>query len=87
VTRNGALPEYVVDGKTGWIVPPGDERALQRRLCQALSDPTRLRIMGDAGRRWYEKARRQEEEALFSMYVGVRASLQEVLRPAIQMVA
>ncbi len=87
VTRNGALPEYVVDGETGWIVPPGDERALQRSLSHALSDPARLRVMGEAGRRWYDKERRQEEETLFSMYVGVRASLQEVLRPATQMIA
>jgi glycosyltransferase involved in cell wall biosynthesis len=31
-TRNGAIPELVVDGVTGRLVPPGDVRALVRAL-------------------------------------------------------
>jgi glycosyltransferase involved in cell wall biosynthesis len=27
LTRTGALPEYVVAGETGWVVPPGDAKA------------------------------------------------------------
>ncbi|MEI2689528.1 MAG: glycosyltransferase [Anaerolineae bacterium] len=32
VTRSGALPEYVQEGVTGWIVPPGDAAALAQTL-------------------------------------------------------
>jgi glycosyltransferase involved in cell wall biosynthesis len=33
----GAYRETVVDGETGWLVPPGDAEALARALAQALS--------------------------------------------------
>ena len=46
VTEAGALPEYVVAGATGWIVPAGDAAALTGVLRQALADPARLRQMG-----------------------------------------
>ncbi len=35
VTRAGALPEYVVEGETGWIVPPEDPAALASALAAA----------------------------------------------------
>jgi len=49
VTDTGALAEYVVEGETGWIVPPGDARALASALRAALADPGRLSAMGLAG--------------------------------------
>lgn len=69
VTRAGALPEYVVEGETGWVIPPADAAALAAVLRAALSDPSRLRRMGDAGRAWYDRARAAETEALLAMYV------------------
>jgi starch synthase len=53
-TRVGGIPEVVVDGETGWLVPPGDEAALARALHGALADPARARRMGEAGRRRVE---------------------------------
>jgi starch synthase len=53
-TRVGGIPEVVVDGETGGLVPPGDEAALARALRDALADPARARRMGDAGRRRVE---------------------------------
>ena len=68
VTRTGALPEYVVEGKTGWLVPPKDPQALADALEEALSDPVRLARMGEAGREWYDRERKAEEMTLQQMY-------------------
>lgn len=53
-TRVGGIPEVVVDGETGWLVPPGDPAALAEALRGALGDPVRARRMGEAGRRRVE---------------------------------
>ena len=68
VTRAGALPEYVQQGRTGYVVEPGDPGALARRLGELLGDPARVKQMGAAGRAWYETQRAQEERALSEMY-------------------
>ena len=68
VTRTGALPEYVQEGLTGWVVPPGDPAALAACLEEALADPARLQRMGSAGRAWYDDQRRWEARTLRTMY-------------------
>ena len=68
VTRTGALPEYVVEGETGWVIPPGDPQALAEVLREALGDPARLARMGAAGRDWYDRERTTEEGTLQQMY-------------------
>jgi glycosyltransferase involved in cell wall biosynthesis len=68
LTEVGALPEYVVPGETGWLVPAGDAGALAAALQEALADPARLRRMGAAGRAWFEVRRREEQAALCKMY-------------------
>ena len=68
VTHTGALPEYVQEGVTGWVVPPGDAAALARALQAALSDPARLAVMGQAGWQWYQRQRVQEYQALLALY-------------------
>jgi glycosyltransferase involved in cell wall biosynthesis len=70
VTQTGALPEYVQEGVTGWIVPPGDAAALAQALHSALADPARLAAMGAAGRQWYEAQRVGEFQALLELYQG-----------------
>jgi glycosyltransferase involved in cell wall biosynthesis len=45
-------PEVVVDGKTGFTVPPGDPRSLAEALCRILRDPGLRQRMGQEGRRW-----------------------------------
>jgi glycosyltransferase involved in cell wall biosynthesis len=49
-TNAGALPELVVDGATGIIVPPADPGALAGAIARLLADPERCRAMGAAGR-------------------------------------
>ncbi len=46
----GGIPDKVVPGVTGWLVPPGDAAALARALRAALANPGRLPAMGAAGR-------------------------------------
>ena len=48
--RFGAMPESVIDGETGWLVPP-DPEAVAGRLAAVLADPALARRMGEAGRR------------------------------------
>jgi glycosyltransferase involved in cell wall biosynthesis len=45
----GGIPEQVVDGLTGWLVPAADERALADRLTDLLASGDRARAMGQAG--------------------------------------
>lgn len=68
VARSGALPEYVEDGRTGFVVEPGHPAALARCLETVLNDPARLARMGAAGRAWYDVHRADEERALIRMY-------------------
>jgi glycosyltransferase involved in cell wall biosynthesis len=49
-SRIGGLAEVVVDGETGYLVDPGDVRALHDRLAELLADPARAHRMGDAAR-------------------------------------
>ena len=50
-TDGGALPEIVLPGETGLLVPMGDAPAMARAFTELLADPLRAREMGLAGRR------------------------------------
>jgi starch synthase len=51
-TETGGIPEIVVDGETGFLVPPGPDfiRQLAGRINALISDPAMARRFGDAGR-------------------------------------
>jgi glycosyltransferase involved in cell wall biosynthesis len=49
-TTVGGLPEEVVEGVTGLLVPPRDHVALGKALVALLTNPDRLREFGAAGR-------------------------------------
>jgi len=53
-TPVGGVPEAVVDGETGILVPPDDPEALAAALLRLLRDPELGRRMGEAGRRRVE---------------------------------
>ena len=69
-SRAGGLPDKVVPGVTGWLVPPGNDDALSAAIVKALSDPARLTSMGAAGRALVEKdfSWRAATDRLLSLY-------------------
>jgi len=50
VTDVGGAREAVTEGKTGYIVPAGDEREMADRIVQLLRDPKHAQTMGQRGR-------------------------------------
>jgi glycosyltransferase involved in cell wall biosynthesis len=54
-SRAGGLPDKVKPGVNGWLVDPGDERALAAAIGEALSDPARLGVMGAESRAIVER--------------------------------
>jgi glycosyltransferase involved in cell wall biosynthesis len=49
-SRVATIPEVVLDGETGLLVPVGDPVALAEALAQLAHDPDAARAMGEAGR-------------------------------------
>ena len=49
-TRVSAIPEVIVDGHTGWLVPPGDAAAIASALREALTHLEERTARGVAGR-------------------------------------
>jgi glycosyltransferase involved in cell wall biosynthesis len=66
-TAVGGLPDFVVPGRTGWLVPPRDPEALADTIAEALSDPGRGRRMAQAGRKLVEE------------HVDIRRTAREVM--------
>jgi glycosyltransferase involved in cell wall biosynthesis len=50
-TDVGGNGEAIVDGETGWLVPPRNPQALAARIVDLLKDPPRARQWGERGRR------------------------------------
>lgn len=59
-TDTGGMNSYVLDGKTGLLVPPGDVQALRNAICKLWENPGLAREMGRAGREFVEKNYSQE---------------------------
>ena len=66
-TDVGGLPDAVIPGRTGWLVPPRDPEALADAIIEALSDPAHARLLADNG------------EALMREMVDVKNNVKEVL--------
>ncbi len=49
-TRVGSIPETVLDGKTGYLIAPGDAAGIANRVVELLIHPDRAAAMGRAGR-------------------------------------
>lgn len=54
-TEVGGVPELVLQGATGILVPPGDADALARAITDLCGDPAKARSMGEAGRKRVEE--------------------------------
>lgn len=68
ITRTGALPEYMVENETGFVVEPSRPGQLATCLNKALQHPEQLHNMGEAGRAWYDRQRKQETADLQDLY-------------------
>ncbi|MFN3466753.1 MAG: glycosyltransferase family 4 protein, partial [Candidatus Brocadiales bacterium] len=49
-SRVDGVPELVIDGETGLLVPPEDPGAMSRAIIELLQSPPRAREMGQKGR-------------------------------------
>lgn len=68
-TRVGGNPELVVEGETGFLVPPRNPEAFAERVTALLRDPVLRRRLGAAGRRRVEE--RFDIRAAASRYLAV----------------
>ncbi len=50
-TRVGSIPETVIDGETGYLIEPGAELAMSRRVTELLQNPAKSQWLGIAGRK------------------------------------
>lgn len=51
-TDVGALSDCVMDGETGYLVPPRQPKELAKAIIKLLKDPLRARRFGEAGQDW-----------------------------------
>lgn len=49
-TNVGGIPELIVDGVTGYLIPPADPNILAEKILALLNDPAKAAAMGKAGR-------------------------------------
>jgi glycosyltransferase involved in cell wall biosynthesis len=54
-TDVGAMSEAVIDGVTGFLVPPDDPEALAKRILELARNAPMRSAMGQAGRRRYDR--------------------------------
>jgi glycosyltransferase involved in cell wall biosynthesis len=69
VTRVGGNPELVVDGQTGYLVPPRDPASFAARVVELLRNPGLRSSMGEAGYRRIRESFRIDDVA--SRYLNV----------------
>ncbi|GMU65672.1 MAG: glycosyl transferase [Acidobacteriota bacterium] len=62
-SRVSGIPEVVVDGETGWLVPCEDPPALGAALDELVRNPEQAALRGAAGRRRVEQRYRPEHAA------------------------
>jgi D-inositol-3-phosphate glycosyltransferase len=79
----GGIRSTVLDGLTGYLVPPKDPESLAERLAWLANDPTRGKQMGEAGRRrantlftWMGVA--QQMEGVYARAAGQRVTAGQV---------
>ena len=72
-TRVGGNPELVDDGRTGYLVPPKDDRALADRIVRLLRNRELRLQMGEEGRRRVES--RFQMQNVANQYLEVYRSV------------
>jgi glycosyltransferase involved in cell wall biosynthesis len=82
-TNSGGLPEVVVDGECGFLLPVGDVEAMAKAAQLLLTDTALRRAMGEAGRRRAVERFGQDEVVgrYRSIYERVSGRRQSLPRP------
>lgn len=62
-TEISGVPELIEDGRTGYLVPPGDAKTLADRLTRLAGNAKLARAMGAAGRARVQREFNQEQSA------------------------
>lgn len=71
-SRVGGIPEIVIEGETGLLVPPGDARSLAENVARLAADPVLRQQMAAAGR---SRAEAFSPEQMVSAYVSLYRQL------------
>ena len=76
-TRVGGVPEVVADGRTGYLVAPGDASALAQKISEVLGDGERRKAMGEQARRAIQSAFscRTQAEAYEAVFASLSAKI------------
>jgi glycosyltransferase involved in cell wall biosynthesis len=59
--KSGGLAEIVMNDETGFLIPPGDSKALANGIVKMLGLPDGGVAMGLQGRKWLEKSATREQ--------------------------
>jgi glycosyltransferase involved in cell wall biosynthesis len=73
-TDIAGIPDQVVDGETGYLIPTGDPDALRDRIADLAADPERRERLGAAGQR-----RARERFSAAEMVERTRGVYEELL--------
>ncbi len=78
----GGIPDVVVDGVTGFLVPPGDPVALSDAVIRIMREPKSARKMGEAARKrinekYDARTMVREITALYDDYLKIKGRIKE----------
>lgn len=73
-TKVGSIAEYILDGKTGYLVPPRDPKELAKAIIKILKDDELSKKMGEKGYELMKKVFSWDEILLKSKLVYERAA-------------
>jgi glycosyltransferase involved in cell wall biosynthesis len=77
-TEVGGAREAIIEGETGYLVPPGDDQTMAQRIVSLLCHPGRAREMGELGRATVEQKFSSESqlERTLNLYNRLLAAVQ-----------
>ena len=70
-TNTGGLPDLVIDGVTGYLVPVKDPKRLADAIIKSVNDPEKTRAMMLEGRRRYIQLKEDNKGSLIKIYKKV----------------
>lgn len=70
-TNTGGLPDLVIDGVTGYLVPVNDPKKLSEAILKSVNDPAKTKAMMIEGRRHYIQLKENNKGSLIRIYKTV----------------